>query len=105
VDYKEQLLGPIAACAQQEVRWHVAQMLPRLPLTGDERATAAEILVGYLDDRSAIVRTFALDALAQLAVDDDELRGRVLALLKEAEQSGSAAVRSRARKLLARLSG
>ncbi len=101
--YKDQLLGPVAASAQQEVRWHVAQMLPRLALSGDERARAAAALIGYLGDRSAIVRTFALDALAQLAADDEELRGRVLPLLRDAERSESAAVRSRVRRLLAKL--
>lgn len=98
-----QLLGPIAACRQPEVRWHVAQLLPRLPLTDAERAQAAAVLVGFLADRSAIVRTFALDALAQFARDDAGLRGQVLPLLRDAAQHGSPAVRSRARKLLAAL--
>ena len=31
---KQRLLDEIAAVPQQEVRWHVAQMLPRLALTG-----------------------------------------------------------------------
>ena len=38
--YKRRLLGPVAAIEQQEVRWHVAQLLPRLALTAKERSKA-----------------------------------------------------------------
>lgn len=38
--HKRELLGDIAAHPQQEVRWHVLQMLPRLPLTASEHAKA-----------------------------------------------------------------
>jgi hypothetical protein len=34
--YKSKLLGKVAAQDQQEVRWHVALMLPRLRLTPKE---------------------------------------------------------------------
>jgi hypothetical protein len=47
---------------QQEVRWHMAQILPRLRLNPAERKTIVEILYAYLDDKSKIVVTFALQA-------------------------------------------
>ena len=44
--YKKKLLRDIAAIEQKEVRWHVAQMLPRLELDEAERRRAFRILVG-----------------------------------------------------------
>jgi HEAT repeat protein len=101
--YKQRLLGPVAAIEQQEVRWHVAQLLPRLPLTAEERPRAVNILLGYLGDKSAIVRTFSLQALADFAQRDETLRPPVVDLLQQALSSGSPAVRTRARKLLRQL--
>lgn len=101
--YTAQLLGPLAAVPEQEVRWHVAQLLPRLALDDAERQVAAGILFGYLDDRSAIVRTCALDALTRLAAGDPVLQARVVPALEAALRDGTPAERSRARRLLAGL--
>jgi hypothetical protein len=101
--YKQRLLGPVAAIEQQEVRWHVAQLLPRLPLTAEERSRAVSILLGYLGDKSAIVRTFSLQALADFAQRDQALRPPVVDLLQQALSSGSPAMRARAQKLLGQL--
>jgi hypothetical protein len=101
--YKEDLLQRVATIDQQEVRWHVAQMLPRLDLSAGERARAVDILVGYMEDKSRIVRTFAMQALAEFALDDERLRSRVVSILRESTASGSPAMVSRGRKLLDRL--
>jgi len=98
--YKDELLHRIAQSTQQEVRWHVAQILPRLALSADEQAVAVALLYGYLKDHSAIVQTFALDALATFAQRDATLRLEVVRLLDEAQTAERAAVRSRAKKLL-----
>jgi hypothetical protein len=42
--YKEQLIKQVAKSEQQEVRWHVAQMIPYLDLTREEQTTVLEIL-------------------------------------------------------------
>lgn len=99
--HKALLLGEAARLDQQEVRWHVAQMLPRLELSAGERARAVAILRADLDHESRIVRAFALQALSELADRDPAQRQEVLALLEELSVTGCPAVRSRARKLLA----
>jgi hypothetical protein len=87
-----------------KVRWHVAQMLPpRLQLSSDEREIAFSILLDCLDDESRIVKTFSMQALAELAGDDTSLRARVVALLEDPSKTGSPAMRTRCRKLLDRL--
>jgi len=101
--HKEKLIGQVARIDQQEIRWHVAQMLPRLKLTQEERATAVEILLDYLGDKSKIVKTFAMQALADFAERDASLRPTVIRLLEELATTGSPAMKSRGRKLLERL--
>ncbi|HXV42386.1 MAG TPA: hypothetical protein VEC96_04950 [Anaerolineae bacterium] len=102
--YKNQLIEQVANIDQQEVRWHVAQMLPRLELSEAERARSVEILMDYLNDKSKIVKTFAMQALADLAEREAKLRPQVIKLLAELTQTGSPAMKSRGRKLLNRLS-
>jgi len=101
--YKQPLLEQVAGIGQQEVRWHVAQMLPRLELSQEERALAIGILLGYLQDKSRIVKTFAMQALADLAEGDENLRSQVVPWLEQFTATGSPAMQSRGRKLLSKL--
>jgi hypothetical protein len=101
--YKSELLGLLSETPQQELRWHLALMLPRLPLTPAERMRAAADLRRYLDDRSSIVKTCAIQAMTELAEQDVSLRPEAIDLLRTAARSGTAAMRARSRKLLKRL--
>lgn len=103
--YKQDLLERLPDMVQPEVRWHVAQMLPRLALTPEERdARVLPVLLDYLRDKSRIVQTFALQALTDFAASDRRLRPQVLTLVEAAARTGSAAVRARCRQLLRQLS-
>jgi len=101
--YNKELLGLMAESNEQEVRWHLALMVPRLSLATKQRQRAVDALNGYLEDRSSIVRTCALQGLADLANHDPSLRAKVVDLLREAVRSGTAAMRARSRKLLLQL--
>lgn len=72
--HKNAVLSPASMVEEKEVRWHMAQMLPRLQLSAAER-------------RRAVARLF-------------KLRARVIPLLRDAVKYGSPAERSRAKKLL-----
>lgn len=98
--HKRELLGLLYQAEQIELRWHLALMVPRLSLSGTERARAAAALQRYLEDRSSIVKTFALQGLADLARQDSNLQGPVRRVLEESLRSGTAAMKARARKLL-----
>jgi hypothetical protein len=98
--HKPELLGLLAEAEQIELRWHLAAMIPRLRLTPAERHGAAAALERYLEDRSSIVKTFALQGLADLAQNDPALRSKVKHLLEDALRSGTPAMRARARNLL-----
>jgi hypothetical protein len=87
----------------KEVRWHVAQLIPRLNLTSSERETAVQILLSYLSDESSIVKTLSMQALTDLAQRDARLRSRVAPLMERLAKTGTPAMRSRGRKLLKQL--
>jgi hypothetical protein len=101
--YKRELLGLMTEATEQELRWHLAVMVPRLPLNGEERQLATSLLNGYLEDRSSIVKTFALQGLADLARDDPCIRPRVVEILRQATRNGTPAMKARGRKLLLHL--
>lgn len=101
--HKRELLGLMAEAQQQELRWHLAAMIPRLKMNHVERQLATAVLQNYLEDRSSIVKTFALQGLTDLADDDPELRVKVIETLREATRKGTPAMKARSRKLLLHL--
>jgi hypothetical protein len=78
-------------------------MTPRLSLNATERGRVVEALTGYLDDQSSIVKTFALQGLADLAANEPSLTLAVTEKLREATRNGTAAMKARAGKLLLRM--
>ena len=98
--HKTELLGLLADAVQQEVRWHLALIVPRLRLTAPECRRAAKILRTYLEDRSSIVKTFAMQGLADLALTDPALRPMVTELTRVLSQTGTPAMRARGRTIL-----
>jgi hypothetical protein len=79
--WKDGLVGLMAETQQQEVRWHLAAILPRLVLTGAETRRVAELLWIFLEDRSSIVRTCAIQGLWELADLEKSMRAEVMDLV------------------------
>ena len=98
--YRKELLSLLAETGEQEVRWHLAMMVPRLSLNAEERKLAVSVLSHYLDDRSSIVKTFALQGLADLAEVEPSIWPMVTEILHEARRKGTAAMKARSKKLL-----
>jgi hypothetical protein len=101
--YKGPLIGLLAEATQQEVRWHLAVIIPRLELTRSDCRRVAGILRQYLADRSSIVKTSAMQGLADLLSQNQSLRPTVLELLRSLSRTGTPAMRARGRILLRRL--
>lgn len=100
---KENLLGLAAETSQQELRWHLAVIVPRLRLTRVECDRFEEILHNYLQDRSSIVKTFAMQGLCDLLDQNPEMRERTTDLSRSLTRKGTAAMRARGRHLLQQL--
>lgn len=98
--HKKAVIGLLSEATEQELRWHLAVMVPRLALSNKERELAASALEKYLGDRSSIVKTSALQGLADLAREDQNMRAAVVQILQQASRNGTAAMKARSRKLL-----
>jgi len=98
--HRDRLLGELADIDQQEVRWHVAQLLPRLELNGDDVDRAVDVLEAFTGADSQIVRVNAMTALANLAAANPRLRGTVHAHIEDLVDGGSPSVQARGRKLI-----
>ncbi len=101
--FKTELIRLAQQTQQQELRWHTAQMIPRLKLTSKETATVTDIFFEYLNDKSKIVVTFAMQALSDLALKRAEASARVLRAIEKLSRTGSPAIQSRGKKLLPKL--
>jgi hypothetical protein len=104
--WKRSLLGLLPEAKQNKLRWHLALIVPRLTLTGAECARATETLHSWLEDESSsIVKTMALQGLADLTRHEPSLLPPVLDLLRIYGRSGTPAMRARSRLLLQQLEG
>ena len=103
--YKYRLLEEVSKINQQEVQWHLAQMMSYLDYTKEEEPKVVNILRGMLSSKSRIVVVSSLDTLTELAIRNPKLRDSVLENIEQAMKTGSPAVRSRGKRLLERISG
>lgn len=100
VPFKKQILKRLSKVEQQEVRWHVAPMMARLPLTKAEEVAVVDLLLSYTNDRSSIVRTLAMQALADIALRSRGWLPHIRQHIVELTIIGSAAMKARGKKLL-----
>jgi hypothetical protein len=100
---KEALLGLMPEAGPKKLRWNLALMLGRLPLTDAEARRAAAVLESWLRDPSSIMKTAALQGLADLIGHSPALKPTVLDLLHSVGRGGTAAMRARSRLLLKKL--
>lgn len=100
VPFKKAILNRLSKIEQQEVRWHVAPMLARLPLSEAEETTVVNLLLSYTNDRSSIVKTMAMQALADIALRSHRLLPEITRHIEELTVIGTPAMRARSKKLL-----
>jgi hypothetical protein len=98
--FKAELLGLASEATQAELHWHLALLLPRLTLTKSERERARTTLQRYLSDRSSIVKTCALQGMAELSKGEAQEEAEMLDLLEQVTRTGTPAMKARSRKLM-----
>ena len=87
----------------KKLRWNLALMLGRLPLTVADCRRVTPALYSWLNDTSSIVKTAALQCLADMTRFDPASVPAVTDLLRIHSRSGTAAMRARCRILLKEL--
>lgn len=100
IPFKKVILSRLSKIEQQEVRWHVAPMLARLPLTEAEEGTVVNLLLGYTNDRSSIVKTMSMQALVDIALRNYYLLPKIKQHIEELSAIGTPAMKARSKKLL-----
>ncbi|MBL7217550.1 MAG: hypothetical protein ISS62_07660 [Desulfobacteraceae bacterium] len=101
--HKKEIISILKNDEQQEVCWHIAQMIPRLRYTSQEETDIIDALNRYLAHKSKIVRVSALEALTDLAEKNQRILKEVISTIRLHVKTGSPAVQARGRKLLKRL--
>lgn len=102
--FKSKLINQISKIEQQEVRWHVAQMFSYIETSKIERNKIIKILLSYIEtDESKIVKTFSMQTLANFAEKDEQIKPKIINLIKGMIKNGSPAIISRGKKLLKQL--
>ncbi len=102
--YKKKVLHDLPRYIQQEVRWHIPQLLIHMNLTRTERRKAYSAVMEWSEtDKSKIVAYYGLEAAAQFVEDDDTLESDFVPRLRKLNQRGAASVSSRCRKIAKRL--
>lgn len=102
--HQASLFEQLQIATQQEVRWHLAQLMPRLTWTGDEASGIVHVLTDWIaTETSNIVIVNSLQAMFDLSAVHPQHRDELKALLESQLEAGSSAVKSRSKKLLQKL--
>ncbi len=101
--HAKRLLRVALQCGVLEAQWNLTIVIGALPLLSREKSLAVDLLFEELQSSSALLRTFALTALCDLAAGDRALQSRLGPILQEFVSNGTPAMRARARKLLGKL--
>jgi len=101
--HKQDIISILQNETQQEVCWHIAQIIPRLKYTPVQEKEIIAGLNRYLSHRSKIVRVCALEALTDLAKKNTMIVKEVIKTILFHVKTGSPAVQARGKKLLKRL--
>ncbi|WP_374246525.1 hypothetical protein [Zoogloea sp.] len=100
VPWKDALIQRHALVTQAEVRWHVAPLLARLPLTPAEADAVVARLLSFTQDRSRIVRTMSMQALVDIGLRHRHLLPDIARHIRELTVTGTPAMKARGRRLI-----
>ncbi|MDL5376536.1 hypothetical protein ACNOIU_03920 [Exiguobacterium mexicanum] len=100
--HQASLFEQLQIATQQQVRWHLAQLMPRMTWTEEEASGIVHVLTGWIDTESSVIVN-ALQAMFDLSAVHPRFRDELKALLESQRETGSPAVKSRSKKLLQKL--
>ena len=100
IPYKQAVLDLLDQTSQIEVQWHLAQIVPRLPLNQDEVQKSYASIEKYLESSSSIVKAFSLQCLFDLSQKAPQYLPITKQYLEKGSRSSTKAVQTRCRRLL-----
>ena len=102
--FTKDLLKNLELYTQQEVRWHVPQLLVHAELTKAQRHRAYEVIMDWAEtDKSKIVGYYGFQAAADFAEVDEVLLQDFIPRIRRANKSGAKSIQSRCKKIAKQL--
>lgn len=102
--FSADLLNNLALYTQQEVRWHIPQLLVHLHLTDAERRRAYDVVMDWAEtDKSKIVGYYGFQAAADFAETDQTLLQDFIPRIRKANKIGAKSIQNRCRKIAKQL--
>lgn len=102
--FAEVLFKNLELYKQQEVRWHVPQLLVHLDLTKTQRRLAYEVVMQWAEtDKSKIVGYYGFQAAADFAEMDEDLLQDFIPRIKAANKTGAKSIQNRCKKIAKQL--
>jgi len=101
--WKDALLGLLVEAGPIKLRWHLGLVVTGMRLTRPECRRVYVVLQSWLDHKSSIVKTCAMQGIAELTRQDLSLEDEALDLLRALSRSGTPAMRARGRILIEQL--
>jgi hypothetical protein len=102
--FTKDLLKNLDLYTQQEVRWHIPQLLVHLKLTKVQRRRAYEVVMNWAEtDKSKIVGYYGFQAAADFAENDDLLLEDFIPRIRKANKNGAKSIQNRCKKIAKQL--
>jgi hypothetical protein len=102
--FKKKVMRELPRYVQQEVRWHIPQLLIHMNLTPAERRKAyAQVMEWSETDKSKIVAYYGLEAAAHFVEADGTLESDFVPRLRRLNKVGATSVSNRCRRIAKRL--
>lgn len=101
IPHKQQLLNVLKSADHKELKWHIAQLIPRIDLTDEELETVRHILIYWSLNRneSKIVRVNSLQGLFDLSRKHSALKEDVEKVMAAMEHEMIPSIQARVKKL------
>ncbi len=102
--FAELLFANLEKYTQQEVRWHVPQLLVHLDLEPVERKRAYDVIMLWAEtDKSKIVGYYGFQAAAEFAKQDSALLEDFIPRIRQANKTGAKSIQNRCKKIAKQL--
>jgi|SRR5690606_16485612 hypothetical protein len=86
----------------KEIKWHIAQIIPRVKIDEIQKAKIREILLGWAKNmkESKIVRANSLQSLYELSKDDNDLSVQFNKVIKQIKQENIPSLNARIKQMM-----
>jgi hypothetical protein len=99
--HRAQLLNVLMSAAHKELKWHIAQLIPRMDLSKKELHDVWHVMAYWAGNKneSRLVRVNSLQGLYDLSLNRPELKENFMATMKLMEREAIPSIQARIRNI------